>query len=134
MVTNPADESAKEDMQPKTYTGGIRWRKLTNVSAPLGRLTIDSTGIVVEPSTTRLPLLWKILGIPTLHWHWREITEVRLVKGPFAGGNVEGIFFVSDGRRLVFGCDSAAAKEIGGYAAQFIPDRVMQDEEPKMVF
>jgi hypothetical protein len=56
-----------------------------------------------------------------------------LVKGPFSVGAGEGVSIEADGRRLVFGCDSAAAEDIMEYAARFIPEQVVRTKKPKLI-
>jgi hypothetical protein len=116
-----------------TYVGGVRWRKLTNVSAPLAKFTIGSGGIAIRPSVSRFPQIWRFLGIPTLHWDWSLIDEVELVRGPFLLSHAEGVSFRAQGRRLVFGCDESSASEIFDYAAQRIPDKVVRRAKPKVI-
>lgn len=120
-------------MEDGTYIGGVRWRKLTNVSAPLARFTIGSRGIAIRPSVSRFPRVWRFLGIPTLHWAWSLIEEVELVRSPIPFTHAEGVSFRAEGRRLVFGCDEASAGEIVEYAAEQIPDKIIRRSKPKVI-
>jgi hypothetical protein len=112
MVSPSEMNTAFADMVDREYIGGVRWRKLTNVSAPSCRLTVGPEGISIEPFSSRLPRLWRLLGVPTLAAEWSSVEQVELVRGPFSWGRAEGVSFVVNGRRLVFGCDLSLAEEV----------------------
>lgn len=128
----PANE-VQDKPEPRTFRGGVRWRKFTNVSAPLAELTVEIHGIALRPSSKRFPMLWHMLGIPTLSWEWSRIDQIELARGPYSLGWPEGVSFTAEGRRLVFGCDQATAEEIVDYARQLIPGKVIRRAKPKMV-
>jgi hypothetical protein len=116
-----------------TYVGGVRWRKLTNVSWPLAKLTIGSSGLSIAPSSRRFPNVWRLLGIPTLNVDWSSIGEVELVRSPFSLRRSEGVSFMIDGRRLVFGCGASVAEGIVEEVAQYISKKIVRRDKPKLV-
>lgn len=121
------------EREPSTYIGGLRWRKGWNVSSPLAKLTIEPNGLSVIPSGSHYPLVWRVLGVPTLHLDWSEIGVVELVSSLFSRGRPEGVSFVIGGKRLVFGCEPSVAEAIVDEVAQYVPQKIVRREKPKLV-
>lgn len=116
-----------------TYVGGVRWRKLTNVSWPLAKLAIEPNGLSIEPSSSRVPRVWRLLGIPTLQSDWTAISDVELVRSPFSFRHPEGVSFMVNGKRLVFGCNTSMAEGILEEVARYIPQKITRRIKPKLI-
>ena len=113
-----------ERIEPKTYIGGVRWRRWTIASWPLAKLTIEASGITIAPSVPWFPGIWRLLGIPTLHLNRSSIEVVELATGPFSLGHPEGISVKFDGRRVIFGCKQFDVEDIVEILNRFIPGKI----------
>ena len=133
MVITTAPHNEQSEREPGTYIGGVRWRKLTNVSWPLAKLTIEPTGVSIAPSLSRFPAVWRLLGIPTLRLDWSSIDYIELVRSLFSLGHSEGVSFMIEGRRLVFGCDQSVAECIVEEVARCVPKKIVRRAKPKLV-
>ena len=126
-------KSNANSIEPRTYIGGLLWRRWSRASWPLAKLTIEPNGLTIAPTLSRFPTVWGFLGIPTLSVDWRSIDNVELVRSLFSLGHVAGVFFRINGQRLVFGCGQSAAEDIVEYVTYCVPEKVVQRAKPRLI-
>src|SRR2546428_11957200 len=115
--------------QVSAYLGGVRWRKW-NATWPFARLVIDPAGVTVRPSLRGL----RFLGVPTLGLHWSEVEAVEQVRGALPLPQNAGVSFIIKGKRLVFWCSASVAAAIIEEAGQYVPEKVVSRQSPKVIF
>lgn len=71
MVETSESNSEPSRLEPGeriTYTGGVLWRRMTHASMPLAKLTIDTTGLTIEPNWERFltaRFMWRLFRLPS---------------------------------------------------------------------
>jgi len=97
-----------------------------NATWPLVRLTINQTGIAIEPSSRATAPLLQVFGLSDIKFGWAEIASIhprRSKLPPWLLSN--GICLSADGKELIWWAASRAnAQEILGDVESFVPGKV----------